>query len=69
MSNRFSVFERRAPDGGSQILAANVDTLFIVTSANLDFNLNRLERYVAMALGGGIAPVIVINKIEPIGSG
>lgn len=64
VSNRFSVLERRAPGGGSQILAANVDTLFIVTSANLDLNLNRLERYAAMAISGGVAPVIVVNKIE-----
>lgn len=64
VSHRFSVLERRAPDGGSQILAANVDTLFIVTSANLDLNLNRLERYAAMAISGSVAPVIVINKIE-----
>ncbi len=64
VNSRFSVIERRAPDGGSQILAANVDTLFIVTSANLDLNLNRLERYAAMAISGGVAPVFVINKIE-----
>ena len=47
-----------------QILATNVDVLFVVTSANADFNLNRIERYVAMATAGGVLPVIVINKIE-----
>lgn len=47
-----------------QILAANVNTLFIVTSANQDFNLNRLERYVGMAIAGNVQPVILINKIE-----
>jgi ribosome biogenesis GTPase len=47
-----------------QILAANVDVLFVVTSANADFNLNRIERYIAMATAGGVPPVIVINKIE-----
>ncbi len=62
--DRISVLERRGPDGRAQVLAANVDTLFIVTSANQDLNLNRLERYVAMAISGGVAPVIVINQIE-----
>lgn len=47
-----------------QILAANVDVLLIVTSANEDFSLNRLERYVIMAREGGVCPVIVVNKIE-----
>ena len=47
-----------------QILATNVDFLFIVTSANHDLNLNRLERYAAMAQTGGVTAVIVINKIE-----
>lgn len=61
---RQSVLSRRSPSGTEQILAANVDTLFIVTSANQDLNLNRLDRYVAMALGGGVRPVILINKIE-----
>lgn len=62
---RTSVLARRDPDGiRDQVLAANVDTLFIVTSANHDLNLNRLERYVALAVSGHVQPVIVVNKIE-----
>lgn len=63
--DRKSALVRRDPSGArEQILAANVDTLFIVTSANQDLNLNRLERYVALASAGGVRSVIVVNKIE-----
>ncbi|MBJ7538715.1 ribosome small subunit-dependent GTPase A [Marinomonas transparens] len=47
-----------------QLMAANLDYLFIVTSANSDFNLKRLERYLAMAYESHIEPVIVLNKID-----
>lgn len=47
-----------------QLMAANLDYLFIVTSANKDFNLKRLERYLAMAYDCQIEPVIVLNKID-----
>ena len=44
---RQSLFRRKAAGSkvGEQLIAANVDTLFIVTSLNEDFNLNRIERY------------------------
>lgn len=62
---RKTVLARKDPGGlRPQILAANVDTLFIVTSANQELSLNRLDRYVAMALTGGVKPVIIVNKIE-----
>jgi ribosome biogenesis GTPase / thiamine phosphate phosphatase len=47
-----------------QLMAANLDYLFIVTSANSDFSLKRLERYLAMAYDSNIEPVIVLNKID-----
>ncbi|UTV99007.1 ribosome small subunit-dependent GTPase A [Marinomonas rhizomae] len=47
-----------------QLMAANLDYLFIVTSANSDFSLKRLERYLAMAYESHIEPVIVLNKID-----
>jgi ribosome biogenesis GTPase len=50
-----------------QLIAANVDTLFITTSCNADFSVPRLERYVAMALEAGSAPVIVITKADLAG--
>ncbi len=46
----------------AQLIAANVDTLFIVTSCNADFNPARLERYLALAVQAGCYPVIVLTK-------
>jgi ribosome biogenesis GTPase / thiamine phosphate phosphatase len=47
-----------------QIVAANVDVVFIVSSLNSEFNLRRLERYVALAWESGAQPVIVLNKSD-----
>ena len=47
-----------------QLIAANVDTLFVVTSCNHDFNASRIERYLALAAEARIQPVIVITKID-----
>lgn len=55
--------QRKGP-GGIQWLAANIDVAFVVTSANRDFNVRRLERYLAMIAQGGARPVIVLNKAD-----
>jgi ribosome biogenesis GTPase len=47
-----------------QSIAANVDTLFVVTSCNADFNPSRLERYLAMAHEAQVTPVIVLTKAD-----
>ncbi len=47
-----------------QPIAANVDVAFVVTSANQDLNPRRLERYLATAEAGGVAVVIVVNKLD-----
>lgn len=47
-----------------QVLAANVDTAFIVSSLNLELNSRRLERYVALARNGGVTPVILLTKAD-----
>ena len=62
----FGVFQRRAAGTGGDIqsIAANVDTLFIVTAANRDFNVARLERYLAIAHDAGAFPIIVISKAD-----
>ena len=49
-----------------QLIAANIDTLFIVTSCNDDFNLARLERYLALANEAGTNPVIVLTKADQV---
>ncbi|NEX23427.1 ribosome small subunit-dependent GTPase A [Thiorhodococcus mannitoliphagus] len=63
---RKSLIKRRAPGTNrqAQLIAANIDTAFVVTSCNQDFNLARLERYVALALEAKIAPVIVLTKAD-----
>lgn len=64
MLDRFSLFKRRAPGTGRevQLIAANVDTVFIVTSCNQDFNIARLERYLTLARQAEVTPVIVLTK-------
>jgi ribosome biogenesis GTPase len=68
--DRFGVFKRGAAGTSHtvQLIAANVDTLFIVTSANRDFNIARLERYLAIAQEAGAFPVIVITKSDMVDS-
>jgi ribosome biogenesis GTPase len=48
----------------AQLIAANIDTLFIVASCNADFNLARLERYLALANDAGTDPVVVLTKVD-----
>lgn len=64
--DRASLFKRPAPgdDRRLQLIAANVDTLFIVTSCNDDFNIARLERYLVLAREVSVTPVIVLTKID-----
>jgi ribosome biogenesis GTPase len=48
----------------AQVVAVNVDTFFVVTAPNRDFNERRLERYVAAVWNSGAEPVIVLNKVD-----
>jgi len=50
--------------GEVQLIAANVDTLLLVSSCNADFNLSRLERYLALAHEAGVQPVVVLTKAD-----
>jgi len=47
-----------------QILASNVDTVFVMSSLNQDLNLRRIERYLALAWDNNINPVIVLSKAD-----
>lgn len=49
-----------------QIIAANIDAAFAIQSVDRDYNLNRFERYLAIAQDGGIRPAIVLNKVDLI---
>ena len=61
---RKSCFIRKAAGekNEEQVVAANIDTVFLCMSLNNDFNLRRLERYVAIAWNSGAVPVVVLTK-------
>lgn len=66
---RRSAFSRRAAGDKAerieeQVLAANVDTAFIVAAADARWSLRRIERYVTLACEAGVKPVIVITKAD-----
>ncbi|QEG25191.1 ribosome small subunit-dependent GTPase A [Mariniblastus fucicola] len=48
----------------AQLIASNIDTIFIVSSCNDDFNLSRIERYLALSLQANINPVVVLTKAD-----
>ena len=61
---RKSVFLRKAAGSAKteQVVAANIDTVFICMALNNDFNLRRLERYLTVAWDSGAAPVVLLTK-------
>ena len=63
---RLSLFRRKAAGTkvAEQLIAANVDTLFVVTSLNEDFNLSRIERYLSLANEAGAEPVVILSKAD-----
>lgn len=61
---RASAFKRRAPAGGVQVVAANVDVALLVAALNKDLNPRRLERYLVAARDSGAVPVIVLTKTD-----
>jgi ribosome biogenesis GTPase len=66
---RRTKFSRKAATGMSnrteeQVVAANVDTVFLVSALGRDLNLRRLERYLASAWESGAEPVIVLTKTD-----
>ncbi|HZA41244.1 MAG TPA: ribosome small subunit-dependent GTPase A [Actinomycetota bacterium] len=63
---RRGIFSRNVADGSTeeQVLAANIDLALVVGGLDRDFNLRRMERYLAVAYAGGAAPVIVLTKAD-----
>ncbi|GAC1638710.1 MAG: ribosome small subunit-dependent GTPase A [Candidatus Acidiferrum sp.] len=67
-----SMFERRSKFSrkvagkkiDEQIVAANVDTVLLVTSLNREFNQRRIERYLTLAWESGARPIVVLNKSD-----
>jgi ribosome biogenesis GTPase / thiamine phosphate phosphatase len=63
---RTNLFSRKAPGDVTeeQVVAANLDTVFLVTSLNRDLNPRRLERYLTAAAAPGLLPVLVLSKSD-----
>ncbi|MCG8483839.1 MAG: ribosome small subunit-dependent GTPase A [Clostridia bacterium] len=63
---RKSVFSRKTAGKTSdeQIVATNVDTLFICMALNNDYNISRLERYISLAWESGANPVVILTKAD-----
>ena len=61
---RKSQFIRRDPYVGDQVVASNFDYVFIMTSLNRDFNVRRIERYLALARQSGATPVVALTKAD-----
>jgi ribosome biogenesis GTPase len=53
-----------AEEAEQQVLVANVDTAFLVTGLDGNFNIRRIERYVTLVTASSVAPVIVLNKSD-----
>lgn len=63
---RQSRFSRKAAGANSeeQVVAANIDTVFLVQGLDHDFNLRRLERYLVAAFESNAAPVVILSKAD-----
>lgn len=63
---RTNLFTRRAPGDPrkDQMIAANIDTAFVVASCNQDFSIARIERYLVLAREAGVPAVVVLTKAD-----
>lgn len=63
---RFSIIKRQAVGqmGEIQVIAANIDYAFLVQAVDRDFNINRLERYLAICYSSKVSPAIVLTKTD-----
>jgi ribosome biogenesis GTPase len=63
---RKSAFVRQSAgtSGAPQVVAANVDTVFLLMGLDADYNLRRLQRYMTLAHDSGARPVVVLNKAD-----
>lgn len=68
---RYSVIGRKAAGDSTdtQIIASNVDSLFIVVGLDKEFNAPLMERYLSMAYEGGVKPIVILNKTDAVEGG
>lgn len=67
LPRRTAMIRKASSEQRPQLIAANVDAVFVVTALDGDLNLQRLERYLALIADSGAAPVIVVNKADLAG--
>jgi ribosome biogenesis GTPase len=67
---RFSAIKRGAAGEHyrQQVIAANIDTVFVVCGLDADFNPRRIERYLLLVGGSGVQPVVVLTKQDKDGA-
>lgn len=61
---RRTLFTRGANTSRSQVIAANVDLVFVVTGLDADFDVRRIERYVSRVWASGAQPLVLLNKAD-----
>lgn len=66
LKRKYGDKDRSGEKDKTQVIATNVDIAFVVESVDRDYNLNRFERYFAIARQGGVRPAIILNKIDLI---
>ena len=61
---RFSAFSRKeaGKSDEEQVVAANIETVFLVSALDREYNLRRIERYLTLAWESGARPVVILNK-------
>jgi len=64
LPRRSKLSRKAAGRDSEQVLAANVDIAFLVSALDSDFSPRCIERYLAVALGGGVRPVVVLTKAD-----
>lgn len=64
LPRRTTLHKKKGGGYNAQLIAANVDAVFIVESVDRDYNLNRFERYLVLAREGGVKPIILLNKSD-----
>lgn len=66
---RKSILQRQAVGkfGEKQIIATNIDFALIIQGVDQDFNINRLERYLAVCKSGNVEPIVLLSKTDLIG--
>lgn len=64
LPRKTTLHKKRGGRDEAQLIAANVDVVFVVESIDRDYSLNRFERYLVLAREGGVKPVIVLNKAD-----